>query len=242
MPAPGIKEANRRNFIAVWRKPKRFLKGRLQPVMTFITDTTDFLPQPQTMTRTQNRRRALSALVAFFVVAPAVLLPLAAPTPAHAQLGGVVNKVKNMSTGKKVVALAGAALLYYLYKKHNAKVAEEKAVAAERNTPNLPANRGNQVASRGPQLYQSKNGGIYYRNAQGKAIWVTAPKRTMQVSQEELAQYAPDYQQYQNRRVPSAPRGYQTQTIDNLDPGLMNNYGTASAPGRSTMAPGPRGR
>ena len=186
-----------------------------------------------------SRQRSLAAALAFFMIAPALFLPLVA-APAHAQLGGVVNKVKNMSTGKKVVVLAGAALLYYLYKKHNAKVKAEEAAQSARNVPNLPANRGNQMATRKPQLYQSKNGGIYYRDANGKATWVTSPSKSAQVSQEEVARYLPDYQKYQNRPVPTNPRGARTQSFDNLDPSLMNNGGMM-APPRGTMAPGPRG-
>ncbi len=66
---------------------------------------------------------------------------------------------KGMSTGKKVViVLAGAALLYYLYKHH--EKAKEMA-------------QGQDV-----QYYQSKNGRIYYRDPKTHQVhWVTFRRR-----------------------------------------------------------------
>lgn len=82
-------------------------------------------------------------------------------------------KKKGLSTGQKVAILAGAAALYYLYNKHK--------------------NRQEQ----GPegQYYLSKNGRIYYRDAQNRAHWVTPPPEGIQVPEAEARQYR-DFQGY----------------------------------------------
>ena len=73
-----------------------------------------------------------------------------------------------MSTGKKVVMLAGAAALYYLYKHHQSASAKE-----------------------GPegQYYLSKNGRVYYRDAEHRAHWVTPPPGGISVPESEAADY-----------------------------------------------------
>ena len=172
--------------------------------------------------RVTGARQFVAALLALMVTAPLLLMPLARPQAAQAQ---IPNPLKNMSTGKKVVLLGGAALLYYLSRQHQA----QNAAAQQVNTPTSAA----PVANRKPQLYRSKNGGVYYRDANGKPVWLTVPNRQVQVTQSELNQYAPNYQQYQNQRVPPAPSGYRTQQFSDLEPGLMNGNGAA---------PGPRGR
>jgi hypothetical protein len=82
-----------------------------------------------------------------------------------------------MSTGKKVVLLAGAAALYYLYKKHKAAAAQE-----------------------GPdgQYYLSKNGRVYYRDAEHRAHWVTPPPSGISVPASEAAEYR-EFQGYDNK-------------------------------------------
>ncbi len=82
--------------------------------------------------------------------------------------GGMMGQSKpGMSTQKKVALLAGAAAVYYLYKKHqNAKGAGAQG-----------------------QYYQSKNGRIYYRDAQGNAVYVTPPQGGIQVPYDEAQQY-----------------------------------------------------
>jgi hypothetical protein len=82
-----------------------------------------------------------------------------------------------MSTRSKVVVLAGAAALYYLYKHH-------KAAA----TPEGPDG----------QYYLSKNGRVYYRDAEHRAHWVTAPPAGIQVPAAEAAEYQ-ELQGYDNR-------------------------------------------
>lgn len=75
---------------------------------------------------------------------------------------------KGMSTRKKVVLLAGAAALYYMYKKHQ-----------------------NAAAKEGPdgQYYLSKNGRVYYRDAEHRAHWVTPPPEGIEVPESEAAEY-----------------------------------------------------
>ncbi len=115
-------------------------------------------------------------------------------------------------TEKTVIVLAGAALLYYLYKKHQA---QQKAA-------------GGAGANGSPQLYRSSNGGVYYRDAQHRAVWVTAPAQQMQVPASEVQQYAPDYNRYQGQPAPPPPAGERTQSFSQLDPSLA---GSGNPPG-----------
>lgn len=89
---------------------------------------------------------------------------------------------QGMSTGKKLVLLAGAAALYYMYKKR---------VDAQ----NRPANI---------QYYRSESTGrIYYRDPQThQAHWVTPPAQGFQVPESEIQQYQipPDAQGYNGAR------------------------------------------
>ncbi len=86
-------------------------------------------------------------------------------------------KKKGLSTGQKVaVTLAGAAALYYLYNQHKNK---------------------QQQGAQG-KYYLSKNGRVYYRDAQGRANWVTPPPGGIQVPAEQAQRYR-DFQGYENR-------------------------------------------
>lgn len=73
-----------------------------------------------------------------------------------------------MSTEKKVVLLAGAAALYWMYKHHQSA-----------------------TAAAGPegQYYLSKNGRVYYRDAEHRAHWVTPPPDGLRVPEAEAAEY-----------------------------------------------------
>jgi hypothetical protein len=82
-----------------------------------------------------------------------------------------------MSTRTKVVILAGAAALYYLYKKHK-NAAKAEGVEG--------------------QYYLSKNGRVYYRDADHRAHWVTPPPGGIAVPASEAAEYR-DFQGYDNR-------------------------------------------
>jgi hypothetical protein len=81
-----------------------------------------------------------------------------------------------LTNTQKVVLLAGSAALYYLYNKH--KNSQEQ----------------------GPQgqYYLSKNGRVYYRDAQHRAHWVTPPTEGIKVPESEAQQYR-DFQGYDNR-------------------------------------------
>jgi hypothetical protein len=83
-----------------------------------------------------------------------------------------------MSTGKKVVLLAGAAALYYMYKQHQQKSAEETGPDS--------------------QYYLSKNGRVYYRDAEHRAHWVTPPPGGISVPAEQADQYR-EFQGFENR-------------------------------------------
>lgn len=91
--------------------------------------------------------------------------------------GGQPQQQQNrgMSTGQKVAILAGAAALYYMYKKN-----KEKRAAGDTSQP---------------QYYLSSNGRVYYRDAQGRAHWVTPPQGGIQVPMSEAQQYR-DFQGY----------------------------------------------
>lgn len=77
-----------------------------------------------------------------------------------------------MSTKKKLVLLAGAAGLYYLWRKHQA------------NKQNASTMQNGQ-----PVYYLSKNGRVYYRDANHQAHWVTPPTQPIQVPYDEVQQY-----------------------------------------------------
>lgn len=160
--------------------------------------------------RLEATSRAFAAVLAFTMLAPL----FATMRPANAQLFGrkPAQPKQGMSTRNKVLLVGGAALLYYLYKKHQAKAAEQTNM-----------NPGNgQVAARPQQLYRSKNGGIYYRDASGKPVWLTVPNQPVQVPASEVARYAPDYQRYRGP-APAAPSGYRTQPFGDYDTDAMSS-------------------
>ena len=76
-----------------------------------------------------------------------------------------------ITTGQKVVMLAGAAALYYMYKHHQTSTAQGEE----------------------GQYYLSKNGRVYYRDAEHRAHWVTPPAEGVRVPEGE----AREYQQFQ---------------------------------------------
>jgi hypothetical protein len=142
--------------------------------------------------------RWIALVLTVGLLAPLALLPAAAVRAAPRQ----------MTTKKKVVLVAGIALLYYLYRKHQMttqRTAQANATAA---------------AQKPPQLYRSKNGGVYYRDPQGKPVWLTVPSQGMQVSTDDLNQYAPDYAKHQGP-APATPSGYKAQSFTSYDPSLV---------------------
>ncbi len=84
---------------------------------------------------------------------------------------------KGLNNAQKVgITLAGAAALYYIYNQYKNK--QEK----------------------GPQgkHYLSKNGRVYYRDAQNRVQWVTPPPEGIKVSESEAAAYR-DFKGYNNQ-------------------------------------------
>jgi len=154
-------------------------------------------------------RRGLIALLVM-----AMLAPLSLPFAYAAGGRGEPQVGAGMSTRKKVVLLAGAALLYYLWKKHQANQARKNGMA----------NGGVTANARQPQLYRSKNGGVYYRDAQGQPVWLTVPQQGMQVPSDEVVRYAPDYASYRGP-APRAPRGYRSQPFSQYDPNAAATAG-----------------
>jgi hypothetical protein len=76
---------------------------------------------------------------------------------------------QGMSTRNKVLLLAGAAAVYYLWQKNKDK--PETATGAE------------------GRYYRSRNGRIYFRDAKGQAHWVTPPQQPIQVPADEYERY-----------------------------------------------------
>ena len=130
----------------------------------------------------RSRRRASGAMVLLFLgsLSGPFLAGCGGSRPSGANLppvddtrvGGGVPPMpspqrQGMSTNQKLVMLAGAAALYYMYKK-------------QRDANNQPTK---------VQYYLSKNGRVYYRDAQGTAHWVTPPPNGIQVPASEAAAY-----------------------------------------------------
>jgi len=106
---------------------------------------------------------AAVSLVVFTVTIAAPPLVLAQQAPVHRAQQG-------MSTRKKMVLLAGAAAMYWLYKRHQ-------------NSQGV-----------GPQgrYYRSRNGGVYYRDPRThRPVWVQPPptSRPIEVPADEYRQY-----------------------------------------------------
>jgi len=162
------------------------------------------------MTRTLQRqwRQWIAALLMATVIAPFYAMPYA-----HAQLpwqSKTTTPKKGLTTGQKVLIIGGVALLYYLWRKHQATVAARNAANGGVATTN----------GQMPQLYRSRNGGIYYRDPQGKPVWLTVPSQGLQVPVSDLRRYAPDYRQYSGP-APSTPQGYRTQDFSDFDPTVI---------------------
>lgn len=137
-------------------------------------------PRPRTRRASIAARCAALVLIAALFSAPLSACGKEAPPPPvdDTMQGASAEPEKTgMSTGKKVVLLAGAAALYYLYKKHKASAAQE-----------------------GPdgQYYLSKNGRVYYRDAEHRAHWVTPPPGGIPVPASEAAEYR-EFQGYDNQ-------------------------------------------
>jgi hypothetical protein len=159
-----------------------------------------FTEKDRNMTRTffsnEGMRRPIALLVAASLAAPTLAGcggggTSAPPPPADATLGqapmrpSAQQQRPGMSTKQKVVLLAGAAALYYMYKKRQ-------------NAQGQPM-----------QYYRSEtNGRIYYRDPRTKqAIYVTPPQQGIQVPADEAQEYS-GYSGYSGNRSGRAFGGY----------------------------------
>ena len=86
--------------------------------------------------RSTAAQRITATLTILTLFAPVLILP--ATSARAAQTMSPAPK-KGFSTKQKVVALAGAALLYYLYRKYQAKQQANAAAATTANTGTAPA-------------------------------------------------------------------------------------------------------
>lgn len=136
-------------------------------------------------------RAPLSAVAALSLAA--FTTTIVAPSLVRAQPATQILAVQGMSTRKKVLLLAGAAALYWLYRRH----------------------QNSQGVGPNGRYYRSKNGRVYYRDARThKAVWVTPPpaSRPIAVPADEYQRYMgslpPDYnQETGGGRVLTAPPG-----------------------------------
>lgn len=126
-------------------------------------------------------------------------------TPAN---NAPINAAKPGLTGKqKVVLLAGAALLYYLYQRDK----EQNAAAAA-------AQHGGVAPNGQLQLYREEKGpnkgAVYYRkdDANHTVVWLSAPKQGVEVPEDQVNQYLPNYS--------SNPNAYQGEVNTNPQAGV----------------------
>ncbi len=109
-----------------------------------------------------------------------------APPPVDDTRGGSVSNTSGATQPQRkqglsniqkgAITLAGAAALYYLYKQH----------------------QKSQGQGANGQYYLSKNGRVYYRDAQHRAHFVTPPPSGIQVPASEAQQYS-QFQGYNGR-------------------------------------------
>jgi hypothetical protein len=129
---------------------------------------------------------------------------------APAQQMAPATQRPGLSTKQKVVLLAGAALLFYIYQKDKSNNAKAAAAGAAK-----------------PQLFREEKGpntgAIYYRDAQHKVVWVTAPSGGVSVPADASALAA--QQQYGNQPAPPVPAGAATVPATQYDPSLANPGG-----------------
>jgi hypothetical protein len=126
----------------------------------------------------------LSVLLTFTTLNGCANKTTAAPPPVDDTRGGSVynspranqpQAQKGLSLKQKGVLLAGAAALYYLYNQHKNSKEEGK----------------------NGQYYLSKNGRVYYRDAEHRAHYVTPPPNGIRVPEAEAQRYR-EFQGYNN--------------------------------------------
>jgi len=99
-----------------------------------------------------------------------------------------MERRQGLSTKQKVMLVAGAAALYYLYQKHKNRQGE------------------------GPQgrYYRSRNGRVYYRDLKtGQYQWVDPPQQPIRVPAEEYERYTGrSAEEYGDQVIRQAPPGW----------------------------------
>lgn len=128
------------------------------------------------LTTTRASRPVALGLTASLTL-PMLIAGCGSPAPQAPQPvpGPQAGANTGLTTKQKVVLLAGAAALYYMYNRY------KKQNAAE-------------LANQNVQYYLSKNGRVYYRDPKNpqNVIWVTPPQEqagTIRVPQNEATQY-----------------------------------------------------
>jgi len=150
------------------------------------------------LTKTRTNSRPIALALTASLLAPTFLTgcdrgtqTASAPPPPREATPGEISRMnpaaqptrRGMTTKQKVVILAGAALLYYLYKRHQAK----------------------NPAPQGVQYYLSKSTGrVYYRDPKThQPVWMTPPPNEVQpmgVPETMAADYR-DFQGYDNQNT-----------------------------------------
>ena len=154
------------------------------------------------VTYNNSFRRVLAAFLAFAVLTPLLMLPA---VRVSAQM-----KKPGMSMGKKLLLVGGAALLLYMWKKHQANKAKEAVTN--------PGMAGQAM----PQLYRSESSGrVYYRDSNHKAVFLTPPAKAVQIPADELQRYAPNYKRYLGRPAPSLPSNAQSRAFTDFDSSVL---------------------
>ncbi|GET43468.1 hypothetical protein [Microseira wollei] len=142
-------------------------------------------PEPKKFLRTKAWLLSTLLSVPLFAACSSPRQQYTPPPPVDDTRGGRVvpppanqqpQARRGLSTGQTVAILAGAAALYYLYNQH----------------------RNRQGHGAQGKYYLSKNGRVYYRDAQGQAHWVTPPREGIRVPVEEAQRYR-DFQGYNGR-------------------------------------------
>jgi hypothetical protein len=113
------------------------------------------------------------------------------PGPASTPMGQPQQPRQGMSTRQKVVLVAGAAALYYLYNRH----------------------KNRQGAGPEGRYFLSKNGRVYYRDLKTGAFhWVDPPTQPIRVPAEEYERVTGrPVDAYDGRVIRQAPAGWPPQ-------------------------------
>jgi len=142
-----------------------------------------------------HRLRAVAAVLAAMIALPLAGCAernISAESQPYGQPSAPADQPRQgLTTKQKVMLVAGAAALYYMYKKHQNR-------------------QGNGPDGR---YFLSKNGRVYYRDMKTGAFhWVDPPTQPIAVPQAEYEQYTGQrVGSYDGRVIRDAPRGWNSQ-------------------------------